>query len=125
MGREKEVESFFVQYSKMKFLLGTRKVHVGASAIDNWKLLDESSPGDIWFHVHHASSAYVILEKTDDEPIPDDVIFQCAKLCKKHSKERTFNRSIILYCPVGNLKKGKTIGSVHVIKPAPSITVYE
>jgi len=101
------------------------KCRHGTSGTDHWRRLDESSPKDIWFGVDCIPSAYVILEIPDDTLITDDVIFQCATLCKKISKEKHLDFSRIMYCPIENLKKGKTMGSVKFIKPAFNIMVYQ
>jgi predicted ribosome quality control (RQC) complex YloA/Tae2 family protein len=101
------------------------KCRHGTSVTEHWRRLDESSPKDIWFGVDCIPSAYVILEISDDTLITDDVIFQCATLCKKISKEKHLDFSRIMYCTIKNIKKGKTIGSVQFIKPAFNIMVYQ
>ena len=109
----------------MRFLIGNYYVNIGKSAKENWNLLDNSDPDDIWFHLEKVSSPYVILESKNTEAIPHDIIYECAKLCKSHSKEKTLTSSSIIYCSVANIKKAKAVGSVKLIKPSCTIKVYQ
>jgi predicted ribosome quality control (RQC) complex YloA/Tae2 family protein len=109
----------------MRFLIGSYYVNIGKSAKENWKLLDDSHPNDIWFHLDKVSSPYVILESKNSEDIPQHIIYECAKLCKSHSKQKNLTSSSIIYCSVGNIKKAKAVGSVNLIKPCSTIKVYQ
>jgi predicted ribosome quality control (RQC) complex YloA/Tae2 family protein len=100
-------------------------VHIGRSAKENWELLEESEPSDIWFHLDNKSSPYVIIEAIPNQPIIQDMIIKCAKLCKSYSKDNKSTRSSVIYCPVSNLKKGKEVGSVLLKTKPQRITIYE
>ena len=100
-------------------------VHIGKSAKENWEILDDSEPTDLWFHLDNKSSPYVILEAKPNQPILQDMIIKCAKLCKSYSKDKKSTRSSVIYCPVSNLKKGKELGSVLLQKKPEHITIYE
>jgi predicted ribosome quality control (RQC) complex YloA/Tae2 family protein len=109
----------------MKMYLDSFIVHIGKSAKENWEILEESEPTDIWFHLDNKSSPYVILETTPNQVIGQEIIIKCAKLCKSYSKDKKSTRSSVIYCPVSNLKKGKELGSVLLTNTPQHITIYE
>ena len=111
--------------SKMKVTIDSFIVHVGKSAKENWELFDEAEPTDIWFHLDDCSSPYIILELPENTQLTKDTIIKCAKLCKSHSKEKNSTRSSVIYCPIKNLKKGKTMGTVFLHKTPEHIFIYE
>ena len=100
-------------------------VHIGKSAKENWEILDQSEPTDLWFHLDNKSSPYVILEAVPNQAVLQDMIIKCAKLCKSYSKDKKSTRSSVIYCPVSNLKKGKELGSVLLTNTPQRITIYE
>jgi predicted ribosome quality control (RQC) complex YloA/Tae2 family protein len=87
-------------------------INIGKNARENWDILDDSEPFDIWFHIENSSSPYVILEIKDNNPLSDEIIRECAQLCKTHSKLKTSKNVSIIYCEVKNLSKGTKLGSV-------------
>jgi predicted ribosome quality control (RQC) complex YloA/Tae2 family protein len=103
---------------QMRVKIGDYYVNIGKNAHDNWNILDNSEAFDIWFHVDNSSSPYVILEVKDNNTIPDQIIDECAKLCKNNSKSKTSKNVPIIYCEVSNLAKGSKLGSV-VLKNTP------
>ncbi len=109
----------------MKVTIDSFIVHIGKSAKENWELFDEAKQTDLWFHLDHSSSPYVIIEIPENTQLPKDTIIKCAKLCKSHSKEKKSTRSSVIYCPIKNLKKGKTVGTVLLDKTPNYITIYE
>jgi predicted ribosome quality control (RQC) complex YloA/Tae2 family protein len=100
-------------------------IHIGKSAKENWELLEQAEPTDIWFHLDDKSSPYVIIEAVPNQPIIQDMIIKCAKLCKSYSKDKKSTRCSVIYCPVSNLKKGKEVGSVLLKTKPQRITIYE
>jgi predicted ribosome quality control (RQC) complex YloA/Tae2 family protein len=38
---------------------------IGKSAKENWKLIDDSMPNDIWFHLDDVPSSHVILKTSN------------------------------------------------------------
>jgi predicted ribosome quality control (RQC) complex YloA/Tae2 family protein len=109
----------------MKIYLDSFIVHIGKSAKENWEILEQSEPTDIWFHLDDKSSPYVILEAVANVPVLHDMIIKCAKLCKSYSKDKKSTRSSVIYCPVSNVKKGKAMGSVFLTNTPQRITIYE
>jgi len=94
-------------------LLGDWQIFIGKNKEDNWKIIDDASPTDIWFHVLDIPSCHVIL-KTHYKltHISNDVLRRCALLCKINSKAKTEKISQIMYTQIKNVKKTKNIGEV-------------
>ncbi len=99
----------------------TWDILVGTSAKENWKLIDESDPFDLWLHVDSFSSGHMIIRerligktKLDTPEYPNQLIVIAAGLCKSQSKYSHLPKLKIVYTQVANLKKGKDVGSVFV-----------
>lgn len=107
----------------MKVTVENYSYFVGRSAKENWALLDSTEPFDIWFHLDNQSSPYVILEIRDNSEIDFNILVEGAKLCKQYSKAKNDKNVVVIYCPVENLKKGKKLGEVILMKPSKKLTV--
>lgn len=97
-------------------------IKVGSNAKENWLLIDESYPEDLWFHIDEYASAHVVVSqetnKVDDIFYPNQIIIIASDYCKSNSKNgKNKSKVKIIYTEIKNLKKGKTIGSVIVSKP--------
>ena len=88
-------------------------IHSGKSAKGKDKLLDESSPTDIWFHVADGPSAHIILSNPTEmaiNKIPRQVIKRCACICKASAKLST--KCAIIYTERANVEKTEGLGRV-------------
>ena len=88
-------------------------IHSGKSAKGNDKLLDESSPSDIWFHVADGPSSHIILSNPTNlaiNKIPRQVIKRCACICKASAKLST--KCAIIYTERANVEKTEILGRV-------------
>jgi predicted ribosome quality control (RQC) complex YloA/Tae2 family protein len=90
------------------------EIRVGKNAKDNFRLIDASEAEWLWFHVDDSPSAHVVLCALDVTP---DLIRQAAATCAMHSKCRTQKKVKIVYCPISNIRKEKTIGMVSFADP--------
>ena len=81
-------------------------VLVGQNRHDNWRLIDDADPTDIWFHASGSSSAHVFLHAPADGIVPPSVVQFCS--------EKTKHRDTV-YTPVGNIRKGKHIGEAIIV----------
>jgi predicted ribosome quality control (RQC) complex YloA/Tae2 family protein len=91
----------------------TYTIHSGKSAKGNDKLLDESSPTDIWFHVADGPSSHIILSNPTEiaiNKIPRQVIKRCACICKASAKLST--KCAIIYTERANVEKTEILGRV-------------
>ena len=95
-------------------------VWVGVNAKDNWNIIQQSEPDDLWFHVDNVPSAHVILRHRGQ--YTDKIVTRCAQICresvKKISVKSTFT---VISTQVGNLTLGEALGSVY-ISPTATIT---
>jgi predicted ribosome quality control (RQC) complex YloA/Tae2 family protein len=107
----------------MRVSIGNYFANVGKNAKENWNLLDNAEADDIWFHIDNASSPYVILEVKNLDPIPDNIIRECAKICKSLSKDKDVKSVSVIYTLVSNLKKGNSLGSVYLMTKPDKIIV--
>jgi predicted ribosome quality control (RQC) complex YloA/Tae2 family protein len=89
--------------------------NIGSNACENYELLYNSKPNDLWFHLDEYPSCYVIASthdlicnKKDKQKL---IKFGCV-LCKKYSKYASIKNIKIIYTQVKNLEKTKYIGSV-------------
>ena len=92
--------------------------YVGRDRYDNWDLIDNSRPWDIWFHLENEPSSHVILETDLDKGgiknIPRAVIKRGAGLCKEHSSSKHEANCPVIYTTVDKLEKGREVGSVNI-----------
>ncbi len=97
-------------------------IFIGTNQKENWEIIDNSDSFDLWFHVDDLPSGHVIIREqlnklSNTLPIyPNQIISIAANLCKSQSKYKDRTKLKIVYTQVGNLKKGKEIGSVIVSK---------
>lgn len=80
-------------------------MQVGQNASHNWKLIDNSHPQDLWFHLKSFPSPHVIAKS-------DCNIYECAHLCKIKSKYKNWKHIKVIYTPCSNVIKGNSIGEV-------------
>lgn len=93
--------------------IGKWIIFIGKNRQDNWRIIDDASPTDIWFHVLDSPSCHVIL-KTEYKltNISNDVLKKCALLCKINSKAKTEKKTQIMYTQIENIKKTHIVGEV-------------
>ncbi len=90
------------------------EIRVGQNKHENWELLDDADPNDLWFHVANASSAYVVLSVVPTHTVQKPVITYCAELCQAHSKMKHETKCRVMYTQIRNVAKGKHIGEALV-----------
>lgn len=101
----------------------TWDILVGTNAKENWKLIDESDPFDLWLHVENYPSGHVVIREKllgkqdlSVSDYPNQIIAIGADYCKSQSKYSHIPKLKIVYTQICNLKKGKEIGSVFISK---------
>lgn len=101
-------DNFEFKSSEYVFIIGRNKE-------ENFRIIDESSQTDIWFHVENEPSCHVILKNTNKlHDIPIQVIKRGAYLCKINSNAAKSNKSVIMYSQIKNVEKTDIIGKVLV-----------
>ena len=99
----------------------TFDIYVGTNAKENWELINNSDPFDLWLHVDEQPSGHVIIKEkitnNTESNYPNQIISIAANYCKNQSKSKNNKKLKIVYTEVLNIKKGKEFGSVIVSKP--------
>jgi predicted ribosome quality control (RQC) complex YloA/Tae2 family protein len=88
------------------------KVYVGKNNKQNdYLTLKFASKNDIWFHTQKIHGSHVILKTNGKEDVPENVLYECAKLAKENSKGKNSSNVAVDYCLVKYIKRavnGKT-----------------
>ena len=84
-------------------------VYIGKNNMQNdYISLRLSNPNDIWFHTQKIHGSHVLLrnqENLEIDEIPENVLFNCAKLAKENSKASTSLNVSVDYCYAKFVKK--------------------
>ena len=94
--------------------------YLGENAQDNFDIIDQSEPDDIWFHMNNISSCHVVVKlplnnKYDKKQI-HKIIVQGAEICKQHSRLKSQKDVEITYTKIKNVNKTHIVGSVALIE---------
>ena len=87
---------------------------IGQDAQDNFDILDQAYPDDLWFHVYNAPSCHVIAHlpvKIDRKDLRW-IKTQGAVLCRDKTKTKT--KPQIMCAKVKDVSKTDRVGQVHV-----------
>ncbi len=95
-------------------------VYIGKNNIQNDYLsLKFANPNDVWFHAQKIHGSHVLLRNPDNlelDEIPENVLFNCARLAKENSKAENSLNVCVDYCLAKFVKK--TTGS------KPGMVIY-
>ena len=84
-------------------------VYIGKNKIQNEYIsLKISNPNDIWFHAQKIQGSHVLLRNPENlelDEIPENVLFNCAKLAKENSKASDSLNVCVDYCLAKFVKK--------------------
>jgi predicted ribosome quality control (RQC) complex YloA/Tae2 family protein len=93
---------------------------VGTSQKEHFDIIDESNPGDIWFHAKHDSSCHVICRMPSvgiDRKHLHSVIKAGALLCKQHTNKLKSTKNVaIIYTHIRNITKTDVAGRVIALE---------
>lgn len=98
-------------------------IKIGQNSKENWNLIDNSEPDDLWIHLDDYPSAHVIISKkyniqNVNVNYPNQIIMIASNYCKSCSKYcKNLHNVKIIYTLLKNIKKGKEIGSVIISNP--------
>jgi predicted ribosome quality control (RQC) complex YloA/Tae2 family protein len=104
----------------------TIQFHVGKNAQDNFDIIENANPNDIWFHIDDNASCHVIGSLPEDTTFGKKqlmyIIKQGAIICKQFSKYKSHKNVSIVYTPIKNVTMTDIIGSV-VIQSSKNISI--
>ena len=92
------------------------KVYVGKNNSQNdYLTFHLGSREDLWFHTQKIHGSHVVLKTNGQEEVPEDVIFECAKLAKENSKGAASSVVPVDYCKLKFVKRApnKKLGMVN------------
>lgn len=91
--------------------------HIGQNAKDNFQIIDNSEPDDIWFHIKDISSCHIVaqISKYYDTESMQTIIELGSALCKQNTRKLNSlkSRVDVIYTEIKNVKKTKTLGQVE------------
>lgn len=89
---------------------------VGTYARDNFEIIDESEPTDLWFHLSDTSSCHVIAKMPQDIKLDKkqkmQIIKQGALICKQNSRYKSDRSVDVIYTSLSNVIKTEIVGQV-------------
>lgn len=85
------------------------KVYVGKNNKQNdYLTLKFAKKDDLWFHAQKIHGSHVILRTNGNDEIPEEVIYECAKLAKENSKGKNSSVVPVDYCEVKFVKRSQS-----------------
>lgn len=93
-------------FNPLKYVIDGYTVLVGRNNKENDYLTCKfANKNDIWFHTKEIHGSHVILKTNPNEVVPDNVLFEVAKLAAKHSKAKNSSHVPVDFCKVAFVKK--------------------
>lgn len=84
-------------------------VYIGKNNVQNdYISLKFAAPNDIWFHVQKLHGSHVLLKNTENldiDEVPENILFNCARLAKENSKASDSLNVCVDYCFAKFVKK--------------------
>jgi len=103
----KRNNNYELNFHPLEFIIEDYKVFVGRNNKENDYLTTKfANKNDIWFHTQDIHGSHVILKTHPGyEIIPDNILYETAKLAALHSKAKTDTGVLVDYCPISHVKK--------------------
>lgn len=101
---------------------GNIEFRVGQHAQENFDLIDDSGPDDLWFHISQESSCHVVatiphkdgVGMNYDKKTLKKIAIQGAVICKQCSRYKSEKNVSVIYTQIKHVEKKGHIGSVCV-----------
>ena len=96
----------FAKFNPLKYTIDGYNIYVGRNNIENDILTTKFAKyNDLWFHTKDIHGSHVILKVNPREKIPEEVIYEAARLAVNHSKAKMSSNVPVDYCFISNVKK--------------------
>ncbi len=96
----------YVSFNPRKYVIAGYTILVGRNNKENDYLTCKyANKNDIWFHTKDIHGSHVILKTNPGELVPDEILFEAAKIAAKHSKAKESSNVPVDYCKVSFVKK--------------------
>ncbi len=96
----------FAKFNPKKVVIDGYTIFIGRNNVENDYLTNKfAKKSDIWFHTKDIHGSHVILKTNPGEIVPDNILYQAAKLAAIHSKANGSSNIPVDYCEVRFVKK--------------------
>ena len=96
----------FAKFNPLKYNIDGYTIYVGRNNKENDYLTNKfANKNDLWFHTKDVHGSHVILKTNPSETIPENIIYETAKLAAGHSKAKDSSNVPVDYCLVQYVKK--------------------
>ena len=103
---KKMTKNKFVSFNPLKYNIEGYTIYVGRNNKENDCLTNKfANKNDLWFHTKDIHGSHVILKTNPNEVIPENIIYEAAKLAADHSKAKGSSNVPVDYCLVQYVKK--------------------
>ena len=103
---KKMTNNKFSSFNPLKYVINGYTIYVGRNNVENDYLTCKfAKKNDIWFHTKDTHGSHVILKIETEKIVPDEILFEAAKLAVLHSKAKNSSHTPVDYCRVLNVKK--------------------
>ena len=103
---KKMTKNKFVSFNPLKYNIEGYTIYVGRNNKENDYLTNKfASKNDLWFHTKEIHGSHVILKTIPNETVPENIIYEAAKLAANHSKAKGSSNIPVDYCLVQYVKK--------------------
>ena len=103
---KKMTKNKFVSFNPLKYNIEGYTIYVGRNNKENDYLTNKfASKNDLWFHTKEIHGSHVILKTNPNETVPENIIYETAKLAANHSKAKGSSNIPVDYCLVQYVKK--------------------
>lgn len=96
----------YAKFNPLKYTIEGYTIYVGRNNKENDYLTNKfAKKDDLWFHAKDIHGSHVILKTNPNEKMPENIIYEAAKLAAKHSKAKISSNVPVDYCRVCFVKK--------------------
>lgn len=96
----------YAKFNPLKYTIEGFLIYVGRNNKENDYLTNKfAKKDDLWFHAKEIHGSHVILKINKNEKVPENIIYEAAKLAVKHSKAKESSNVPVDYCKVAFVKK--------------------
>lgn len=88
-------------------------IKIGKNSKQNWKIIEEASPNDIWFHLADDRPSCHVILAVNDGLVPKQVIKHCCVLCKENTNKFKSEKNVpVIYSKIEHISLGNNEGQV-------------
>ncbi len=96
----------FAKFNPIKYIIDGFTIYVGRNNKENDYLTNKfAKKDDLWFHTKDVHGSHVILKTNPNELVPENIIYEAARIAAEHSKAKNSSNVPVDYCKVSFVKK--------------------